>query len=170
MINTPNIVAVIVFAQFMALWSMGQPLRPPHIKLWGGTKESSQHIFDWYSPSHFIHGLIFYGLTGSVVWAALIEAAWEVIENSPCVIARYRKTASVTYTGDTVLNSMCDTGCMLLGFWYASIASWDISLAVAVMWEIYTALAIRDNLTLNVIMLLHPFERIKAWQQKGPVQ
>ncbi len=140
--------------------------------------DNSQHIADWYAPSHAIHGMIFYGLLwlaarrwpigARAVAAIAIEAAWEIIENSPLIIDRYREaTAALGYSGDSVLNSVCDILFMLLGFWLASRLSAWATAALAVGLELFTGWMIRDNLTLNVIMLLWPLEAIKAWQTGG---
>jgi hypothetical protein len=145
--------------------------------------EVSQHLTDWYSPSHFIHGLIFFfllGLLGNVLlkrfnsrttygfklWLAiLIEGAWEILENSPIIINRYREGAlAAGYFGDSVLNSLSDLTFMTLGFLFASKFGWKYSLFVLLFLEILTLLFIRDNLTLNIIMLLHPFSAISRWQ------
>lgn len=142
----------------------GRMLVPHRVKLWGGTEESSRQVLDWYSPSHFIHGLILYALTGSFIAAVIIEAAWELLENSPFIINRYRQTSSADYEGDTVLNSMSDVGCMALGFWLAGEMLPFESVMMALAFELITLVAIRDNLTLNILMLIYPFERIKRWQ------
>ena len=148
------------------------------IELWVGTRDSpktSQMLVDWYSLSHVVHGLLFYALLWLLFrrWsferrfliAILIEAGWEVIENTPMVIDRYRAvTVSFGYTGDSVLNSMGDIGCMILGFLFASRLPWRVSFAVAVIFELLTLYVIRDNLTLNVVMLFWPIEAIRQWQ------
>jgi Protein of unknown function (DUF2585) len=148
------------------------------VKLWEGVANgpgNSQHIADWYSLSHIIHGFLFYGLTHLIIrrvsfaWrlavATLIECAWEILENSSFIINRYREgTISLDYFGDSILNSMCDIGFMILGFVAASKLNYKITLALAVAMEILAVIVIRDNLTLNVIMLLHPFDIIKEWQ------
>ena len=166
--------------------------RPPictcgYVELWHGTVQSSgnsQHVTDWYSPSHFTHGLIMY-FVAWLLWrrwklfggrparfalpiATFVEAAWEVTENTPTVIDRYRAvTVSFGYSGDSVLNSMGDIGCMILGFLVASRLPWWLSLAIGVVFELLTLYVIRDNLTLNVIMLFWPIEAIRQWQAGG---
>ena len=157
------------------------------VELWHGTVQSSgnsQHISDWYSPSHFTHGLIMYffawllwvrlGLFGGrpIRWAlpiaVLVEAAWEIMENTPMVIDRYRAvTASFGYSGDSVINSVSDIGFMVLGFLVAArIPAWA-SVALAIGFELLTLWIIRDNLTLNIVMLLWPVEAIRQWQAGG---
>jgi len=149
-----------------------------YVKAWHGvvmSAENSQHLSDWYTPSHVIHGLAFFGLFWLVarqlplharfVMAVALEAAWEVIENTPMVINRYREaTIALDYYGDSVLNSMADIGAMAIGFWLASATPLALSVGLAVAMEVFVALAIRDNLTLNVIMLIFPLDAIKRWQ------
>jgi len=136
---------------------------------------SSQHIADWYTPSHVIHGFLFYlamwllfrdrPVGERALGAIFIEAAWEIIENSPWVIDRYREaTIAVGYTGDSVLNSVFDILWMLAGFWFALRLPVWLTIAVGVAFELLALWVIRDNLTLNVLMLLWPVEAIKVWQ------
>jgi hypothetical protein len=148
------------------------------IDLWVGARDSaktSQMIADWYSLSHIVHGLLFYGALWLIarryaielrfVIALLIEAGWEVIENTPLVIDRYRATtAALGYSGDSVLNSMSDILMMCIGFLLARrLPVWVAVLAVIVL-ELVPLFAIRDNLTLNVWMLLAPSRSVQAWQ------
>jgi hypothetical protein len=148
------------------------------VKLWHGqtaSSENSQHISDWYTFSHIIHGFVFYALfwwvgrkwtaTTRIAGATLIEATWEVVENTPWIINRYREaTIALDYYGDSVLNSTADICWMLVGYFVASrLPIWaTVSLALAM--EVGVALVIRDNLTLNVIMLVWPLDSIRAWQ------
>ena len=154
------------------------------IKLWWGvvqSAENSQHIADWYSFSHVIHGLLFYFFAW-VLWqrwplfggrpanwalpiAVAFEGFWELLENSPLIIDRYRAvTVSFGYEGDSVLNSLSDIGFMALGFWIASKLPWQASLILAIVFELFTLAMIRDNLTLNVLMLVWPLEAVRQWQ------
>ena len=157
--------------------------RPPictcgQIKLWEGVVQSegnSQQISDWYSFSHMIHGFLFYGLGWLILrkrpiglWlivAIFLEMAWEIAENSPAVIERYRSaTAAVGYSGDSILNSLSDGSMMIAGFLIASRLPWKLTAALAILFETFTLLMIRDNLTLNVLMLVYPVDAIRVWQ------
>jgi len=177
---------LVVIAAGLILLAMG---RAPictcgTVKLWWGvvqSAENSQHIADWYSPSHLIHGLLFYAFAHLLwrkwrlfggrpaIWALPIavtfESFWELLENSPLIIERYRAvTVSYGYEGDSVVNSMADIGFMVAGFWLASRLPVWASVALAVFLELFTLYFIRDNLTLNVLMLVWPIEAIRQWQ------
>ena len=149
-----------------------------HLQLWVGdihSSELSQQIADWYSFTHLIHGFALYALVRwlgrgrwslgrRLVLATLIEAAWEVIENSPVIINRYRQTAAQGYSGDSVVNSISDIVFCMIGFALAARLPVWVIVSLAVVMELGVGYAIRDNLTLNIIMLLHPFEGIRQWQ------
>jgi hypothetical protein len=163
--------------------SMGRSLLGPdgRFGLWEGSiwsSESSQRLADAYSFSHLVHGILFCGLLWLVarripvrhrfLIAVLIEASWELLENSPLIINRYREaTIALGYAGDSVMNSLSDVGMMSLGFLFASRMRPWVSVAAVIFMEVGCALWVRDNLTLNIIMLLHPIEAIKAWQSVG---
>lgn len=173
----------LVALQALVLFLLGQPLiaADGRIKLWEGVVLSagnSQHITDWYTFSHILHGLLFYGL----VWLGFrrqgvglrflmcvgLEAGWEVLENTPMVIDHYRQQAlAQRYTGDSIVNSVSDNVAMMLGF----LAAWRLPVwavvALGLGMEVFVAYCIRDNLTLNVINLIHGFEAIAQWQAGG---
>lgn len=178
--------AIIALVALAILFAMG---RPPicacgTVKLWYGVVESaenSQHIADWYTPSHFIHGLLFYAMAWAffVKWrplalspkrwglqlAVLVESVWEVFENTPFVIDRYRAvTVSWGYAGDSIINSMSDIGWMTLGFLFAARVPWWVSVGLAVVLEVLTGFIIRDGLALNILMLVAPFDAVREWQ------
>lgn len=175
------LIAFLLLGTATLLLAMG---RPPictcgTVKLWEGAVDSagnSQHLADWYSFSHIIHGFLFYALTWLLLrqWlrvesrlavAVLIEAAWEILENSPIIIDRYRTaTIALGYTGDSVLNSLSDIGMMMLGFAFAARMPVRLTVALAIAMELFTLLMIRDNLTLNVLMLSWPVEAVRHWQ------
>lgn len=148
------------------------------IKLWHGvtwSSENSQHLTDWYTPSHVIHGILFYWWLGrwKKKWSMekrfliglLIEVGWEILENSPLIINRYRETTiSLDYFGDSVINSIFDIIAMIVGFWAAYRLPIRTTIILVIILELFVGYSIRDNLTLNVIMLLYPFEFIKNWQ------
>lgn len=181
--NGWHVAAVLLALLAIILILMGRPLICPcgTVSLWHGTVQSnqnSQQISDWYSFSHIIHGFIFFGLSRLLMpraplWAALavaigIEGAWEILENSPVIIDRYREvTMAYGYSGDSVLNSVSDAAFMTIGFLAASRMRGWTTLAVAILFELFTLWAIRDNLTLNVLMLIAPIEAVKEWQASG---
>ncbi len=175
-------VAVIALAALVEL-GLGRSLLGPDGKFgwWDGniwSSENSQRVLDAYSFSHVIHGILFYALLwlaarrvpveGRFLIALLAEAGWEVLENSPLIIDRYREaTIALGYVGDSVLNSCSDILMMGVGFLIARRAKAPVSAALVVVLEVGCLIWVRDNLTLNVLMLLHPIPAIKAWQTAG---
>jgi hypothetical protein len=177
------IAALLIVAAAAILLAMGRhPLCTcGSVELWVGARDSprtSQMLADWYSFSHVVHGLLFYGALWlaarrwPVEWrflaALLIEAAWEIAENTPLVIDRYREaTAALGYSGDSVINSISDILMMGVGFYAArKLPLWGSVVLVLVL-ELVPLLVIRDNLTLNVWMLLAPSDSLRAWQAGG---
>lgn len=148
------------------------------VDLWVSARDSpktSQMLLDWYSLSHVVHGLIFYAALWLIVrkwpveWrflsALLIEASWEVIENTPFVINRYRATtAALGYSGDSIINSMSDILMMALGFLLARRLPVWLAVTLMIALEVIPLFAIRDNLALNVWALIAPSNALEAWQ------
>jgi len=177
----PYLVTVIItLVGLVWLWLAGRNLICPcgTVKLWDGWPapgESSQHLLDWYTLSHVIHGFLFYGLLSLVArrlsfgWrlalATAIEVAWEIVENSASVIEHYRSnTVSVDYNGDSVVNSLVDILVMWLGFVLARYLPIWASIILIILFEIVALLAVRDGLILNVLSFVAPMDWIVEWQ------
>jgi Protein of unknown function (DUF2585) len=170
----------LVVLQGVVLFLYGQPLicRCGYVKLWEGdvlSPGNSQHLTDWYTFSYIIHGFLFYlllrllfprmSVASRFALAVGIEISWELIENTPWVIGHYREQALAQgYTGDSIINSISDTFSMMFGFLLArKLPIWSVVLLALVI-ELGTAYFIRDNLTLNIINLIHVFPAISTWQ------
>ncbi|HEY4526218.1 MAG TPA: DUF2585 family protein [Candidatus Paceibacterota bacterium] len=174
--------AIIALTAGIELW-MGRSLLGPDGRFgwWDGdiwSSENSQRVADAYSFSHIIHGILFYAFLWWVARkmprnyrffiALLLEVGWEILENSPLIINRYREaTIAQGYVGDSVLNSSCDVLMMALGFLFAYRAKIWMSVTAVIAMEVGCLLWVKDNLTLNVIMLVKPIEAIKMWQSSG---
>jgi hypothetical protein len=176
--TAPLALALVVIVAVTMLAALG---RPPictcgTIALWGEVgPRQSQMLADWYSASHIVHGFLFFALLRLAVpswpieWrflvALLVEAAWEIVENTPLVIDRYREaTIALGYSGDSIVNSVSDIVMMALGLLAARRLPWRASLAVVATLELVPLFAIRDNLTLNVLMLVAPNDAVRVWQ------
>jgi hypothetical protein len=181
--QTALLVTVIIAGAALALYLMGHPLicKCGYVKLWHfdvQSAENSQHLIDWYTPSHLIHGFLFYwalwllsrwvpmSFGVRLVLAVLVEASWEVVENTDFVINHYREmTISLDYYGDSVINSVMDILFMVLGFYMAAYMPVWLTVLVAIGLELFVGAMIRDNLTLNVLMFLWPLDSVLQWQQ-----
>jgi hypothetical protein len=177
------VVLAIMVAQALVLHFMGRVwlCSCGTIRLWVGdiwSSEMSQQVFDWYTASHIVHGILFYGLLHLLLprapvlvrlaIAVGIEAAWEMAENSPWVIEAYRKQAlAAGYTGDSILNSLSDTVSMMTGFAIARFFPWKATVALVLVLEIGVGWLVHDNLTLNILNFIHRFPAIEAWQMKA---
>lgn len=171
--------SVIVVAALL-LWYMGRiPLcECGTIKLWMGniwSNENSQQISDPYTFTHITHGFLFYALLWFTMprmsfgmrlfYAVTLEAGWEIFENTTMIIDRYRETTlSLTYYGDSIINSVADSIASIVGFYLAARLPVIVSIGGIILLEVFLAWTIRDSLFLSILMLIYPVEAIKVWQ------
>ena len=181
---TIGICVLVVAVTILILKVMGRPFisNSGTVKLWHAevvSSENSQHLSDWYSFSHIVHGFLFFFLLWLIskkipqirkfsvgfVIAVVMESIWEVIENTDFIINRYREaTIALDYFGDSITNSTADILFMSLGFMMASRLSVLASVSFVAGSELLLAIVIRDNLALNILMLIYPIDAIKEWQ------
>jgi hypothetical protein len=179
-----SIIPAILVLLAPVLLAMGRPLicTCGTVKLWHGVVQSSQnsqHFLDRNSFTHVLHGLwlYFFGwlflrrtpVAARLVLALLLESGWEILENTNFVIDRYRiATVSLDYYGDSVVNSVGDAISMIAGFVLALLVPLWVSIAAVVAIEAGLIFLIRDNLFLNILMLIYPIDGIRAWQAAPP--
>jgi hypothetical protein len=180
-----SMIPPILVLQALILMAMGRPLICPcdTLEFWHGvlrSRENSQHFLDWYSFTHVLHGLwlYFFGwlflrrwpVLARLVLAVALEAGWEIIENTNFVIERYRAaTVALDYSGDSIVNSIGDAVSMIVGFTLARLMPVWASVAAVIAIEFLLIFLIRDNLFLNILMLIYPIDGIRAWQAAPPI-
>jgi hypothetical protein len=174
--------AIVAIVAWLHYWMGRVPICKCGFKLWHGgvgDAEVSQHLTDWYTSRHLLHGIVFYWLLSIVsrgrlsvaarlVIATLIEGAWEIVENTPFIISRYRaQTVARDFTGDSIVNSIGDMLAMLVGYLLAArLPAW-VTVLLLIAIEATLLWLIRDNLLLDTIMHIYPLDWIKQWQLGG---
>jgi hypothetical protein len=178
------IAAILLTGTVLGLAAMGRPwiCTCGFVTLWHGDPngpQTSQHLTDWYTFTHIVHGALFYGAAwafgrmrgrpipkgAAFLFALALECAWELTENTPAIVERYRAgTIALGYEGDSIVNSVSDILAMAAGFGAAATLPVVVVVTAVLVSELALGWLIRDNLTLNVLMLIHPIESIKAWQ------
>ena len=165
--------ALLLFLQGRIWWCKLGDYSPWSSDAWG--RHNSQHLFDPYSFTHILHGVLFFWLASLIfrkmsfvrqfALAIFVECAWEVLENTNQVIERYRTaTLALDYYGDSIANSLGDILCCGVGFWLAYKLKFWRSVILFLLIEIVLLIWIHDSLLLNIVMLIHPIEAVKAWQ------
>jgi phosphate starvation-inducible membrane PsiE len=173
-----------IVLQGALLFVMGQPMICPcgHVALWTGVingPENSQQLSDWYTLSHIVNGVLFFWILSLItkytrfkftlsqrfLIALGVEIGWELFENSDFIINRYRSaTIAFDYYGDSIVNSISDSIAMSVGFLLAKKIRTSLIVAAIIFMELLAAFMVRDNLTLNIVMLLYPIEAVQVWQ------
>lgn len=177
------VIGIFLF-QSAVLLLMGQPCLPASGLVCFYTDingpGNSQHLSDWYTFTHFLHGCIFYFITYglrtlfpiiTVNYCYLITLSsavlWEFIENSPCTINRVKQSgAGAAYNGDSVINSFSDSLACTCGFWISYLTPWWVILLYAIAEEILLGVIIRDNLIMSTLQLIFSFSCISNWQKR----
>ena len=186
-IRAPHVVVWLALLAVVAatLHAIGRPwwCKAGDLALWSNdvlTRHNSQHLADPYTVTHVLHGIALYGLLWLLLRrrvapvfrltvGVLVEAAWEIVENTDFVIDRYRAaTISLDYYGDSVANSLGDNIAFVAGYVIAAMIPWWVSAMAFFVVDGLLVLWIRDSLLLNVLMLVHPVDAVKSWQSQGP--
>lgn len=166
----------------VTLWAWGQPLicTCGYVQIWVGSVFSSgnsQHIADWYTLSHIVHGLLVVVVARSLfprlgyAWilgfAVVTGIGWEIIEHTDWVLNKFRATTlNQGYLGDSILNAVADYVFMMGGFFLARVMPTAVSLVIIIVLELTAAIIARDSLVLETIMLVYPVQAIEDWQQE----
>lgn len=174
------VIVLLVPLTALALWAEGRLFwcACGEFRVWVGdtcSSQNSQQLFDPYSFTHVLHGFLLFWLIALVFknlspsrqlsLAAILEALWEILENTPFIIDRYRaQTAALGYTGDTIVNSLGDLFCAIVGFQVARRLGYVRSLIAFLILEVVLLFWIHDSLLLQILMLIFPVNALKLWQ------